>query len=101
MKHGHGNDGLAMPGIGRPSGHGPVGMNGTAQAMGDQCGDQNGCPCRGRDRRDGSIKVEEAAVAPGGVPRRAMRNLALLAMCQALTQSSNTLMNGSSALAVC
>jgi hypothetical protein len=45
--------------------------------------------------------VEEAAVAPGGVPRRAMRNLALLAMCQALTQSSNTLMNGSSALAVC
>ena len=49
---------------------------------------------------DGSIKVEEAAVASGGVPRRAMRNIALLAICQALTQSSNTLMFASSALAV-
>src|SRR5258707_14578812 len=45
-------------------------------------------------------KVEETAVASGGMPRRAMRNIALLAMCQALTQSSNTLMNASSALAV-
>ncbi|HTB38944.1 MAG TPA: hypothetical protein VK777_17750, partial [Reyranella sp.] len=35
-----------------------------------------------------------------GMPRRAMRNIMLLAICQALTQSSNTLMNASSALAV-
>jgi MFS family permease len=50
---------------------------------------------------DGSIKVEEAPVASGGgVPRRALRNIALLAICQALTQSSNTLMFASSALAV-
>jgi len=50
---------------------------------------------------DGSIKVEEAAAASGGaMPRRAMRNIALLAICQALTQSSNTLMFASSALAV-
>ena len=51
---------------------------------------------------DGSgRKVEEtpAAVAPG-MPRRALRNIALLAICQALTQSSNTLMFASSALAV-
>lgn len=34
------------------------------------------------------------------MPRRAMRNIALLAICQALTQSSNTLMFASSALAV-
>ncbi|MFO1087024.1 MAG: MFS transporter [Reyranellaceae bacterium] len=34
------------------------------------------------------------------MPRRALRNIALLAMCQALTQSSNTLMFASSALAV-
>jgi len=45
-------------------------------------------------------KVEEAALASSGVPRRAMRNIALLAICQALTQSSNTLMFASSALAV-
>src|SRR5258707_9465699 len=45
-------------------------------------------------------KVEETAVASGGMPRRAMRNITLLAMCQALTQSSNTLMFASSALAV-
>lgn len=38
--------------------------------------------------------------AKGGMPRRSMRNIALLAMCQALTQSSNTLMFASSALAV-
>jgi len=69
-----------------------AGMNGTVQAMGDQCGDQNGCVARGRDRLDGSIKVEEAVVTSGGMPRRAMRNITLLAMCQALTQSSNTLM---------
>src|SRR4029077_4362685 len=49
---------------------------------------------------DGSIKVEETAAGSGGVPRRAMRNIALLAICQALTQSSNTLMFASSALAV-
>lgn len=34
------------------------------------------------------------------MPRRALRNIALLAICQALTQSSNTLMFASSALAV-
>lgn len=34
------------------------------------------------------------------MPRRSMRNIALLAVCQALTQSSNTLMFASSALAV-
>jgi MFS family permease len=48
---------------------------------------------------DGSIKVE----APPGaarLPRRAVRNIALLAICQALTQSGNTLMFASSALAV-
>jgi MFS family permease len=50
---------------------------------------------------DGSIKVEEAPVAAGGgIPRRSLRNIALLAICQALTQSSNTLMFASSALAV-
>jgi MFS family permease len=75
-------------------------MNGTAQAKGDQCGDQTSCPARGRDRLDGSIKVEETVVTSGGMPRRAMRNITLLAICQALTQSSNTLMNASSALAV-
>jgi len=50
---------------------------------------------------DGSIKLEEAPVAASlGIPRRAMRNIGLLAICQALTQSSNTLMFASSALAV-
>src|SRR3977135_3236832 len=49
---------------------------------------------------DGLIKGEETAVTAGGVPRRALRNIVLLAICQALTQSSNTLMNASSALAV-
>src|SRR5882672_7512958 len=49
---------------------------------------------------DGSIKVEETAATSGGVPRRSLRNIALLAICQALTQSSNTLMLASSALAV-
>lgn len=34
------------------------------------------------------------------MPRRALRNIGLLAICQALTQSSNTLMFASSALAV-
>jgi MFS family permease len=48
---------------------------------------------------DGSVKVEETAAAHG-MPRRALRNIALLATCQALTQSSNTLMFASSALAV-
>jgi MFS family permease len=46
-------------------------------------------------------KVEEMPVASGGaMPRRALRNIMLLATCQALTQSSNTLMFASSALAV-
>lgn len=49
---------------------------------------------------DGSIKMEEASAGSGRIPRRSLRNIALLAMCQALTQSSNTLMFASSALAV-
>src|SRR5690242_11643694 len=50
---------------------------------------------------DGSIKVEEApAAASLGIPRRSLRNIVLLAICQALTQSGNTLMFASSALAV-
>jgi MFS family permease len=50
---------------------------------------------------DGLTKEEEAQATAGGrVPRRALRNIALLAICQALTQSSNTLMFASSALAV-
>jgi MFS family permease len=51
---------------------------------------------------DGSNKVEKtAAESTGGtIPRRALRNIGLLAICQALTQSSNTLMFASSALAV-
>ena len=51
---------------------------------------------------DGSIKGREAPaeVTPARMPRRSLRNIALLAMCQALTQSSNTLMFASSALAV-
>src|ERR1044071_2436578 len=50
---------------------------------------------------DGSVKVEETAVAASpGMPRRALRNITLLAICQALTQSGNTLMFASSALAV-
>ncbi|UYN97567.1 MAG: MFS transporter [Enhydrobacter sp.] len=50
---------------------------------------------------DGTTKAEEAqALAGGPMPRRALRNIALLAVCQALTQSSNTLMFASSALAV-
>ena len=50
---------------------------------------------------DGTTKVEETASAtPPAMPRRAIRNIALLAMCQALTQSCNTLMFASSALAV-
>src|SRR5688572_29133298 len=50
---------------------------------------------------DGSSKVQEMpAASDGRMPRRSMRNIALLAICQALTQSSNTLMFASSALAV-
>src|SRR6185436_21098815 len=51
---------------------------------------------------DGSVKVGEtaAATATARLPRQVMRNIALLATCQALTQSSNTLMFASSALAV-
>jgi predicted MFS family arabinose efflux permease len=49
---------------------------------------------------DGSTKLQEAPAAPARMPSRSLRNIALLAMCQALTQSSNTLMFASSALAV-
>ncbi len=51
---------------------------------------------------DGSIKIQEAPAAPTPtrMPPRSLRNIALLAMCQALTQGSNTLMFASSALAV-
>lgn len=50
---------------------------------------------------DGSTKVEEMKPVSGGaMPRRSLRNIGLLATCQALTQSSNTLMFASSALAV-
>ena len=49
---------------------------------------------------DGLTKGEEALAASAGMPRRALRNIALLAICQALTQSGNTLMFASSALAV-
>jgi predicted MFS family arabinose efflux permease len=50
---------------------------------------------------DGTVKVEERrAAAAQGIPQRALRNIALLAICQALTQSGNTLMFASSALAV-
>ncbi|MBS0539145.1 MAG: MFS transporter [Proteobacteria bacterium] len=48
---------------------------------------------------DGSPNFE-AQTVPTRMPRRSMRNIALLALCQALTQSSNTLMFASSALAV-
>jgi MFS family permease len=48
---------------------------------------------------DGLTKVEETTAA-NAMPPRALRNIALLATCQALTQSSNTLMFASSALAV-
>jgi MFS family permease len=49
---------------------------------------------------DGTIKIEETPPAIARIPRRAVRNIGLLALCQALTQSSNTLMFASSALAV-
>src|SRR5215510_15600965 len=49
---------------------------------------------------DGSIKVEQTQPVSGGMPRRSLRNIGLLATCQALTQSSNTLMFASSAIAV-
>jgi len=50
---------------------------------------------------DGISKVEEAQTASArGIPRRSLRNIALLAICQALTQSGNTLMFASAALAV-
>src|ERR1051325_393244 len=46
-------------------------------------------------------KIQEApAAASQGIPRRALRNIGLLAVCQALTQSGNPLMFASSALAV-
>jgi MFS family permease len=46
------------------------------------------------------MKVEETRAVAAGIPRSAVRNITLLAICQALTQSSNTLMFASSALAV-
>src|SRR5262245_39835928 len=49
---------------------------------------------------DGLTKLEETAATAGGMPPRSLRNIGLLAICQALTQSSNTLMFASSALAV-
>jgi MFS family permease len=49
---------------------------------------------------EGKTKIEGTRTAPAGIPRRALRNIGLLALCQALTQSSNTLMFASSALAV-
>jgi MFS family permease len=49
---------------------------------------------------DGSIKVEATPTITAAMPRRAVRNIALLGICQALTQSGNTLMFASSALAV-
>jgi MFS family permease len=49
---------------------------------------------------DGSTKPEGTPAAQATLPRRAIRNIGLLAICQALTQSSNTLMFASSALAV-
>ena len=50
---------------------------------------------------DGSGKIGEAnAASATTLSRRSIRNIALLAICQALTQSSNTLMFASSALAV-
>jgi len=51
---------------------------------------------------DGSDTIQErpATTASPRLPPRSMRNIALLALCQALTQSSNTLMFASSALAV-
>ena len=50
---------------------------------------------------DGLTKIQRVqAIEAGRLPRRSIRNIALLATCQALTQSSNTLMFASSALAV-
>jgi MFS family permease len=49
---------------------------------------------------DGFIKVEGTPAEAVRLPRRAVRNIALLGICQALTQSCNTLMFASSALAV-
>jgi MFS family permease len=51
---------------------------------------------------DGSDTIQERPATPASprMPGRSMRNIALLAMCQALTQSGNTLMFASSALAV-
>jgi len=48
---------------------------------------------------DGSTKLD-GTPAQATMPRRAIRNIGLLGICQALTQSSNTLMFASSALAV-
>jgi len=49
---------------------------------------------------DGLIKVEETPAIATRMPRRSLRNIALLGICQALTQSCNTLMFASAALAV-
>src|SRR6185503_12453495 len=60
-----------------------------------------GCGSRqyGARPMDGSGKIEAPPIA-AGMPARSARNIALLAICQALTQSGNTLMFASSALAV-
>ena len=48
-----------------------------------------------------NVNLEETLGRTGTtMPRRSLRNIGLLAICQALTQSSNTLMFASSALAV-
>ncbi len=49
-----------------------------------------------------NVNIEETLGRTGStkMPRRSLRNIGLLAICQALTQSSNTLMFASSALAV-
>ena len=49
---------------------------------------------------DGTVKIQQTPAAPSRMPPQSMRNIALLALCQALTQSSNTLMFASSALVV-
>jgi MFS family permease len=54
----------------------------------------------GLAKRTESKAQQPQAASGGSMPRRSLRNIALLAICQALTQSSNTLMFASSALAV-
>ena len=47
-----------------------------------------------------AMNGSETLAAGDAMPRRSLRNIGLLAVCQALTQGSNTLMFASSALAV-